>query len=170
LTADLPPNRPRAVFDCGVFLQAFLSGTGPASACLDSAESGYVDLIVSSEILSEVREVLLRPEIRSRRPLTLRGPLVDAFLERLSGISTMFAAPPRIFEYPRDPDDEVYINLAIASGARYLVARDKDLLDLARTDSPDAIALRRMPPSLRILDPVEFLRQTRYAVRVDRAR
>jgi putative PIN family toxin of toxin-antitoxin system len=34
------------------------------------------------------------------------------------------------FRYPRDPDDEAVINLAIEAGARYLVSRDKDLLDL----------------------------------------
>jgi predicted nucleic acid-binding protein len=37
---------------------------------------------------------------------------------------------PRVFEYPRDPNDEPYINLAIPARAKYLVSRDKDLLDL----------------------------------------
>lgn len=34
------------------------------------------------------------------------------------------------FSYERDPKDEPYVNLALAAGAKYLVTRDKDLLDL----------------------------------------
>jgi len=59
---------------------------------------------------------------------------------------------PRVFELPRDPKDEPYINLAIAARARYLVTRDKNLLDLK-----DDEALRRLARALTILDPAAFL-------------
>jgi len=44
----------------------------------------------------------------------------------------LIAYPTRYVEYPRDPNDEAILNLAIYVRADYLVARDKDLLTLNR--------------------------------------
>ena len=66
---------------------------------------------------------------------------------------------PQVFTYERDPRDEKYINLAIASNAHYLVSRDKDLLDLRKEDLPEGQGFRAQFPSLQILDPVDFLKQ-----------
>ena len=59
--------------------------------------------------------------------------------------------------YERDPDDEPYLNLAIAAGAQYLVSRDNDLLDLQNPDSKPGQQLRALLPRLTILDPVDFI-------------
>jgi hypothetical protein len=40
--------RPRAVFDCMVFLQAAARNTGPAAACWQLAKTGTLELFVSS--------------------------------------------------------------------------------------------------------------------------
>ena len=65
---------------------------------------------------------------------------------------------PLQFPYPRDPKDELYLNLAIAAGARYLVSWDNDLLDLM-ADNPDGTAFRGRFPGLMVLTPVAFLRE-----------
>ena len=59
---------------------------------------------------------------------------------------------PSLFSLPRDPDDEPYLNLAIAAGADYLVTWDKDLLDLMQDAS-----FRAQYPRLTILNPVALL-------------
>ena len=69
-----------------------------------------------------------------------------------SGLRSRIDLVPVSFRY-RDPDDEPYLNLAIAVSADYLVTRDNDLLDLMQ-DS----AFRVRFPSLTILDPVTALR------------
>lgn len=76
----------------------------------------------------------------------------------------MVGVVPRTIELPRDPKDEPYINLALASGARYLVTRDKDVLDF-RDDEP----LRRHAPNLSIVDPVALLRELAVGCRRGRA-
>lgn len=68
---------------------------------------------------------------------------------------------PRAFKYPRDPKDEPYVNLAIVGGAKYLVSRDNDLLDLMHAETVDGHAFSQVYPSLTILDPVAFLRATK---------
>ena len=51
----------RAVFDCMVFLQGAARRESPAGACLLLAELEAVELCLSEEILSEIRDVLARP-------------------------------------------------------------------------------------------------------------
>jgi predicted nucleic acid-binding protein len=65
---------------------------------------------------------------------------------------------PEVFTYPRDPDDEAYVNLALAACAPYLVSWDKDLLDLANESTAEGKGFRQRFPDLSILDPVAFLR------------
>ena len=67
----------RVVFDCMVFLQGAASPDGPAAACLRLAEKGHVELCVSSEILSEVRDVLTRPTLLLAQVTT---PLSDRLI------------------------------------------------------------------------------------------
>ena len=69
----------------------------------------------------------------------------------------MHPTPPHAFTLARDPDDEPYTDLAIATTTHYLVSRDKDLLDLMNQETPEGKELRRRSPNLRILAPSTFL-------------
>jgi len=149
---------PQAVFDCSLFLQAALRPDGPAGLCLDCVEAGAVELLVSEPILAEVREVLRRPELKPRRKGRLTDRIVNELLSWVEAQATLVPEVPSVFSYARDPDDEPYLNLAVASKALYLVTRDRDLLDLQHPDSGPGRELRRLAPQLTILDPVEFLR------------
>jgi predicted nucleic acid-binding protein len=59
--------------------------------------------------------------------------------------------------YDRDPDDAHYVNLALAVGARLIVSRDKDLLDLMKESSQPGTALRAQHLEFRVLTPPQFL-------------
>lgn len=61
-------ERPAAVYDTGIFLQATLSGRGPAAGALRLFEQGAVTLYVSDELLEELRDVLKRPSVRRKNP------------------------------------------------------------------------------------------------------
>jgi len=85
-------------------------------------------------IIREVREVLNRAEVRRQLP-GINDRIVNAFLTKLEAKAILIANVPEEFHYERDPDDEMYINLAIVGNATYLVSRDKDLLDLMTTST-----------------------------------
>jgi putative PIN family toxin of toxin-antitoxin system len=142
----------RAVFDCMVYLQAVLNEDGPAFACFRLVDDDQVTLCVSAPVLAEARDVLTRPSLQVKFP-RLAPERVETFLQRVEAKAVAVIEVPEAFSHPRDPDDEPYINLALAAGAKYLVSRDKDLLDLM--NDPD---FRSRFPHLTILDPVEFLR------------
>ena len=145
--------KPRVLFDTGTVLQAALNPRGPASRALSVLDQGQVEAILSPRLRSEYEDVLCRPAIRERYP-RLTEDMVEAALARFDEWAQLVPNPPRHIEYPRDPDDEPLLNLAIQVGADYLVTRDKDLLDLAADE-----AFRRRFPFLRIVDPVAFLEE-----------
>jgi putative PIN family toxin of toxin-antitoxin system len=149
---------PRVVFDCVTVLQGAARPSGPAAACLKLVESELVQLCLSPEIIAEIREVLQRPKLRVKFPI-LTAEWVESVLSALEARAEMFPDIPRVIELPRDPKDEPYLNLAIASEAQYLVTRDKDLLDLMDRSTPDGAAFQDRFPQLLILDPVSFLQR-----------
>jgi putative PIN family toxin of toxin-antitoxin system len=107
---------PRVVFDCVVLLQAAIRSKGPAFACKELLDAGRVEVFLSAEILAEVTDVLNRPELRQKFK-ALTPDRAAAFLHDLTGKATFLADVPHPFSYERDPDDEPYVNLAMAAGS-----------------------------------------------------
>ena len=143
-----------------VFLQAAARRDSVAAACLRLAEEKHVELCLSPPILSEIHDVLSRPQIRSRFT-TLNDTLVKDFLTALSSCARIYPEVREHVGFARDPNDEPYLNLAIEAQARYLASRDNDLLDLRNSGDPFAVGFRQSFPTLQILEPLEFLREIR---------
>jgi putative PIN family toxin of toxin-antitoxin system len=151
-------DKPRVVFDCNVLLQAAARERSVAAKCLNLAEIGLIRPYVSREVLAEAEDVLNRPEVRAHFP-ELSDEIVGAFLKRLQKISVLVRSVPKRFSYPRDEDDEPYINLAVAAGADFIISRDKDLLDLMTGHADDCKEFRQRFRPLRVIEPGEFLRR-----------
>jgi putative PIN family toxin of toxin-antitoxin system len=148
---------PRVVFDCNVLLQAAAREKSVAAKCLNLVESGLIQLYMSREVLAEAEDVLNRPEIRAYFP-DLNDEIVGAFLKRLQKLSVLVRLVPKEFSYPRDEDDEPYINLAVAAGADFIISRDRDLLDLMTGYTDECKEFRQRFRSLRVIEPPEFLK------------
>jgi predicted nucleic acid-binding protein len=84
----------------------------------------------------------------------LTDEVAEELVTEVLRISTSIGNVPLAFEYPRDPKDEPYLNLAIATNANYLTSRDKDLLDLMK----DRDFTTRFP-AISVLDPTSLLRE-----------
>jgi putative PIN family toxin of toxin-antitoxin system len=141
-----------AVFDCMVYLQGAARRESPAAACFLLVNEGRLTLHLSPEILAEVKDVLSRPILQRKFPL-LTPDWVKTFVDSAVRQAVMHSHVPHVFTYPRDSDDEPYVDLAVAVRATYLVSRDKDLLELMH--DPD---FRARFSGLTILDPVALLR------------
>lgn len=146
---------PRVVFDCNVFFQALISPNGPAGRCWRMIKERKAVLFVSTLILEEFASVCLRPALKNR--FAIFDERLDAFLASIELTAVLYDEVPKCFEYPRDPDDAHYVNLAIATRADLLVSRDKDLLALADGRNAAKAGLAELAPKLRILSPGEFL-------------
>lgn len=150
-------NRARVVFDCNVCIAAIASDDGPAASAFRRAEAGDVELFLSKPTLRELRHVLVYPEVLAINP-DMTAQRIGDFLERMMFRGTLLRRVPSVFEFPRDPRDEPYIDLAIAARADFLVTRDKDLLSLMAGHSLVCKRFRQKTRPLRVVNPVEFLR------------
>jgi putative PIN family toxin of toxin-antitoxin system len=147
----------RVVFDCNTFVQALAAPDGPAGRCVQLAVDRKVDLFISAFVLEELRRVTSRPKIFAK--LHLSAKRVEEFFEVIEITGILLSGFREVFSYPRDHDDAHYVNLALAADARLIVSRDADLLDLMNVAKPEAAEFQRRFPALRILDPVNFLRE-----------
>jgi putative PIN family toxin of toxin-antitoxin system len=135
-----------------VFFQAASRPAGPAARLLvEFIEAGHVTLFVSDPIFAEFGDVLGRAHIRAKNP-TITDEVVEDFTRRIKDVAEQLDAVPALYSLARDPDDEPYLNLALAADADYLVTWDKDLLDLMQDEG-----FRTRYPQLTILTPVALL-------------
>jgi putative PIN family toxin of toxin-antitoxin system len=149
-------DRPSVVLDCNVLLQAVARAHGPAGQCLRLVERNLITVYLSKPILREVRAVLYDAALRAAN-LALTSDRVDAFLSKLAYRCEVVRDVRRTVEFSRDPKDQPYIDLALTTGADYLVSRDGDLLDLATGHDEAAKAIRQRSPQLRVVSPPDFL-------------
>ena len=148
-------NAIRVVFDCNVLLQGLASPGGPAGQCVQLALDGRVLLFISAGLITEFRDVTSRPKVVAK--LRLVEARVEKFIESVAAAATLLADFVEPFRYERDPDDSLYVNLAVAADARCIVSRDSDLLDLMTATNAEAVDFRARFPGLRVVDPVTFL-------------
>lgn len=120
-------------------------------------DDDVIELLLSRQILEEVREVMNRPELLAKYS-TISEVSIERYLEDLAKNSRYYRSVPRHYIFERDPDDEPYINLAIEGKVDFLVTRDRDLLDLMTKFDTESKQFRQKTRPLKIVDPVSFLR------------
>lgn len=146
-----------AVFDTNIYLQAILSETGPANACVEELFAGRIVVFVHPEILAEIDDFLLRPRVRTKYRQVRHFRTAD-LVRKIRKFGTWVPSVDRILEFDRDPTDALFLNLAVAAAADFLVSRDNDLLQMAGAE-----ALVNVRPDLKIVDPYQFLQAVRVA-------
>ena len=101
----------KIVLDTNVVVSGLMTPAGVSAAVLARVRAGDLLVVLDARILAEYREVLARPR--------LAVPVDDAqaFVEYLERSAVAFENAPRAaFELP-DPDDQPFLDVAIAAGA-----------------------------------------------------
>ena len=153
----MPAEIVRVIFDCSLFVQAFLNSASAANRCLELVRRGQAQLFVSPATLTELKEVLSRPRILNLLP-HIAPEQTDNFLGDVVAHATNLPAVTEKFRFERDPKDAPYLNLAIAADADYLVTRDRDLLDLMIGYSAECKEFRQRFRKIKIIKPEDFMR------------
>ncbi|MCW5609119.1 MAG: PIN domain-containing protein [Rubrivivax sp.] len=124
----MPTDRPLAVLDTNTVLDWLLFRDPGAQALAEALASGALDWVACPAMRTELAQVLSRPALARWRPDA--GQLLAAFDRH----ALLHADPPRLPApalQPSDPDDQVFVDLALACGARWLLSKDRALLKLA---------------------------------------
>lgn len=104
----------KIVLDTNVLVAGLLSPFGPCGDIVRMVSSGNLTLCIDARVLSEYREVLERPKF------SFDHDKVAAILDYIEHHGWVVASAP--FPLPlRDPDDEPFLEIAVSSGADYLV-------------------------------------------------
>ncbi len=154
----MPEPRYRVVFDCNVYFQSLISTRGPSGGCMKHALEGHLSLFCSEYTIDELRSTTSNPDLRAKFP-RLTDTAVASLIENIERIATFLHSIPEPFEYPRDPDDAHYVNLALAARAKYVVSRDNDLLALMDVSRFEGRDFRQRFPALEIIEPQTLLRE-----------
>jgi putative PIN family toxin of toxin-antitoxin system len=145
------------VLDTNIIVRGLVNARSPSGRVLQAVDDRHVLLLLSKPVLAEYRAVLNDPTLTGRFP-ELTVERVEVALRRLRYVGDYLRTVRARFEFPRDPRDEMLIELAISGKATDLVSSDNDLLSLPPGHGDAAKRLRQRLPHLRVLSPADFLR------------
>jgi putative PIN family toxin of toxin-antitoxin system len=128
----------RAVLDTNVFISGVF-WAGMPGKILDAAQNDKFQLVTSLECIYELHRVL--NEFKDK----LGSDLADFWT--IFAISKSFIALPqtRFLVIKEDPDDNKFLDAAVAGKAEYIVSGDKHLLNLGKFRN------------IKIMRPTDFL-------------
>lgn len=123
---------PRIVLDTNVCLDLFLFGDSMSSHVMAAMQRGEVQAVTRVDCRDEWLRVLHYPQLPiddSKRPT-----LVAAFDANVVQLAPAQMVMPEDARLPlcADPDDQKFMELALAAGARWLLSKDNELLKLDR--------------------------------------
>ena len=104
----------RIVLNTNVLVSGLLNPYGRPGRIVQMAAAGELALCFDARIICEYREVLSRPVF------PFRAEQIDALLEQIRAAGEPVAAQPLAERLP-DPDDEPFLEVAIAASADCLV-------------------------------------------------
>ena len=130
----------KIVLDTNAAIDALLFKDSRIEPVMRSSRAGTLIWVACPEMRAELADVLGRPALQKHKP-----KLAD-LMGTFDGSVTLQASPPPLPPalsalHCRDPDDQVFINLALQCGATWLVSRDRDLLSLARHAKRHGLAI-----------------------------
>lgn len=132
----------RIVLDTNVVVSGLLSPFGPPGEIVRMVSSGTVNLCFDARVLSEYDEVLARPRFG------FDPDAVGVLLDYIDLTGETCAPQPLVTRLP-DPDDEPFLEVALACAADFLVTGN----------------LAHFPPESRsgmsVLSPAEFVDRMR---------
>jgi predicted nucleic acid-binding protein len=136
----LPPtmSQPTAVLDTNVALDWLLFADPSCAGLAAAVTDGRLRWLVCVRMRDELADVLARG-LAARR-----GATADAVLAAFDRHALPIETPPACKLHCSDPDDQVFVDLACSSGARWLISRDRAVLRLARRAEP--LGLRIVTP------------------------
>lgn len=117
-------EKTKVVIDTNIFVSAFL-GSKNAKLILKEIINGEFLLVMSTEQLREVKEVLFRPKFS--KYITQRE--VNELVSMLSMKVIVPACYEKIVDC-RDPKDNMILEEAVYGNAQYIITGDDDLLVL----------------------------------------
>ena len=144
----------RVVIDTNVIVSALINVHGTPARILDFVLLGQLIPVFDDRMISEYREVLLRPKFR------FRSADVYALLELLESEGESVVAPTLSLDLP-DAEDAPFIEVAIAAVCDFLITGN---IGHFPDEIIDTLSLEQQ---LRVVTPADFLKQNHFPLASD---
>jgi len=141
-------DRPAVVLDTNVALDWLVFRDPRVAALVAAIQGRQVRWVACASMRRELAHML------AHRTLSSWTPDRERALASFDALAALHDEPPPTRLRCRDADDQVFIDLAIASGARWLVTHDRALLKLARRARSLGLAVLA-PPAWRACDSLD---------------
>jgi len=116
----------RTFLDANQFVSAILSPEGPPAEVLNMWREGAFELVVSPQIIEEIRRVLNYPHLSKHHKRSSKE--IDQFLEELELLSFLAPGKLSLSVVKNDPSDDKYLAAAVEGEAQFIVTGDSHLL------------------------------------------
>jgi putative PIN family toxin of toxin-antitoxin system len=133
----------KVVLDANIFVSAVLKPHSDLAKIFELVREDKIKLILSEDILSEIRAVLLYPKIKKRHMRTQKE--IEEFLDKVSEASLLAQGRIKTDQIKEDSADNKYLSAALEAKADFILSGDHHLKDL------------KVFEGIRILDPSAFL-------------
>ena len=120
----------KVVIDTNQFVSSFLNKHGPSDQLLDAWKKHHFILVISDEILEEIKKVFLYPRIFQKYNLNEED--LKNLLNLLEHEAVVITPQERVDVIKNDPDDNKFLACAFAGDAQYIISGDKDLRELGK--------------------------------------
>ena len=127
------------VMDTNVLVSSLISRQGPPARLIEHWHQHRFALLISDVLLADLRRALAYPRVLTA--LRRSAADVDNFLKDLEHVVVVLNTAK--IQASRDPDDNRFIEAAVAGGADYLVTGDRDLLDLTEYEGIEIVTPAR---------------------------
>ena len=119
----------KAVFDTNILVSALL-WEGLPNQLLSLVKEGKIEISLSIKMIVELEEVLHREKFKNR--IKELNTNVGELLSGLLILADIYELENVIDVIQEDPDDNMFLECAVYSGADYIISGDKHLLDLGK--------------------------------------
>lgn len=119
------PTPATLVLDTNAWLDLLVFDDRHLHGVAASVEAGLLRIAIDARALDELDRVLRYPV------LALEAARVATCLDAARQLATVVETPHQRLPRCRDPDDQMFLEIAVAAGARWLLTRDAELLRLA---------------------------------------
>ena len=114
----------RVVLDTSVLVSFLLTQGRVISAIIEQWETGELEVIVSPQIMAELRRVAEDERLATR----LRPGVLEVLLRALTENAEVVAGELELPGVTEDPDDDMVVACAVEGNAAYIITRDQHLL------------------------------------------
>lgn len=115
----------RVVIDTNLLVSATITEEGNPARIIKAWRDGKIEIVISPEILREIREVLFRPKIRALSHWSDKE--IEEFIDGLNKSGIVVEDKPGFKVIKEDPEDDKFIASAIQGKAEYIISGDPHL-------------------------------------------